>query len=96
MSRLERELKEKLQQSEQQEEVSIGDRIFVFFSTLILLYFLFFGIRYIILFIFGISIGLSGMDFTWMNITILAIVWIASFYSAYRNRSILDDVMKML
>ncbi len=96
MSRLERELKEKLQQSEQQEEVSIGDRIFVFFSTLILLYFLFFGIRYIILFIFGISIGLSGMDFTWMNITIHAIVWIASFYSAYRNRSILDDVMKML
>ena len=96
MSRLESELKEKLQQSEQQEEVSIGDRIFVFFSTLILLYILFFGIRYIIQFIFGISIGLSGLDFTWMNITIHAIIWIASVFSAYRNRSILDDLMKIL
>lgn len=96
MNRLERELKEKLQQSEKEEEVSTGDRIFVFFSTLILLYFLFFGIRFILQFAFGISIGLSGLDFTWMNITIHAIIWIASFYSAYRNRSILDDVIKML
>lgn len=104
-TRTEREIREKLEEEERKRALDkhfgenhnkYAEAAIIFFGTLGPLYLLFFLLDWIFLFTFGAATSLLGISINWIYPLIHASIWVASIYSVYRKRSILDDLYRRL
>ena len=103
--KLDQELRKKLTDEESKNELneahgkkyeSYLDAAVIFFRTLGPLYLLFYVAYQFFMFSFSIALNMMSLPFNWILPLIHAAIWIASIYSVYRKRSILDDLIKWL
>ncbi|MEX1011701.1 MAG: hypothetical protein WDZ29_06530 [Balneolaceae bacterium] len=76
----------------EQNEAPGAQRLIIFFSTLGLLYLLFFALNYLFQYFFGPAIGMFGVNINWVYPLIHGAIWVATIASTYRKRSVLDDM----
>lgn len=66
---------------------------FHFFGTLIVCYITFYGLKLLFNVFFGTALAMLGISFAWLTPLIHGAIWVASVYSVYRRRSVLDDLI---
>ncbi len=102
---LDRELRKKLKKEERKNELektqdekyeSYLDAAAIFFGTLVPLYILFYMAYRVFMFSIGFALSMLSLPFTWILPLIHAAIWVASIYSVYRKRSVLDELIQWL
>lgn len=101
----EHELQEKLQEIERKKDLNkrygqnhnkYAEAAIIFFGTLGPLYILFYLAYTVFMFSIGMAGATLGVSFPWLFPLIHCAIWIASIYSVYRKRSVLDDWIRRL
>lgn len=65
----------------------------IFLGTLLPLYILLFGFKYVAMFFIGPALNVFGISTVGINVLIHLIVWGAAIYSALQKRSVLEDLL---
>lgn len=93
-----RDLKVKDEKNQQellrgQFENTYMEMMIIFLGTLIPLYILFFGFKYVAMFFIGPVLSMFEISTSGINLLIHILVWGASLYSVFQKRSILEDLL---
>ncbi len=105
MDKTEREIRKKIQEEERKRALNrhfgenynkYAEAAIIFFGTLGPLYILFYIAYRVFMFCVGFGLDYVAFPISWILPLIHAAIWIASIYSVYRKRSILDDWFKRL
>lgn len=89
------EHKNKLAEIREQHENKYIEPIINFFTTLGVLYLILFGVKFLFLAGFFSALLLLEIQLTWLNPLLHGTIWFAAVVSAFRRRSILDDIVNM-
>ena len=85
--------KREMERIENQYRNKYVDQAVLFFSTLALGYFVFFIANFIFNFFFGGALGILGVSVNFIYPLIHGAIWIMAVISAYRRRSVWDDLL---
>lgn len=78
---------------ENRQRNSYEDMAVLFISTLVVGYVIFFMLKHLFNFFFGTALAMLGVSLNFIYPFFHAAIWIMAVFSAYRRRSVLDDLL---